>query len=79
MASDRAKVLGGAVVALALVQVFVEDVLVFLGATGGAPGSIPPLVYVVIPAAISLLLVVVLLGWALFSAELAGPSERFRE
>lgn len=79
MASSRAKVLVGTVVALAVVQVFVEDVLVFVGATGGGTGAVPPLVYVVVPGAISLLLVGLLLGWGLLSPARAPARARFRE
>lgn len=77
MVSRRALV--GVVLALAVVQVLFEDALVFVGATGGDTGSIPPVVYVAVPGAISLLLFVVLFGSALVASDRTRPTRRFRE
>lgn len=68
MASRPTKVLVAVVVALGIAQIFFEDAVVFLGATGRG-GQVPPVVYIAVPAAISLLLVLVLIGGALWYAD----------
>lgn len=69
MASRRGTMLVAFVVVLAVVQIFVEDVLVFLGATGtDAPGFLnSPYVLVGVPMVLFLLIAGVLLGWAILS------------
>ena len=71
MASTRLKALAGVVVALGLLQILFEDVVVFLGATGALPTGIAgsPFVMVAVPLAISVTLVLVLLGAALWHSD----------
>lgn len=71
MASRRGTMLVAFVVVLAVVQILVEDVLVFLGATGtAAPGFLySPYALVGVPMVLFLLLAGVLLGWAILSDE----------
>lgn len=71
MAPHRLKAVAAFVVALGLIQVLVEDVLVFLGATGMAPAGLASSRHVMlgIPLAIALLLVVVLIGGAILTAD----------
>lgn len=59
------------VVALAVAQIVVEDVIVFLGATGTAGPAVlrSPFVMVAIPFVIFLLLVGTLFAWALTSGD----------
>lgn len=59
----------GAVVALTLLQIVYEDVLVFLGATGGRTFTNSPVVLVGVPLLIFVLLAGILLGWAILTDE----------
>ena len=59
----------GAVVALALLQIVYEDVLVFLGATGGSTFTNSPLVLVGVPLLIFVLMASILFGWAILTDE----------
>lgn len=67
MASRRTRVLLAVVVGLAVAQVFVEDLIVFLGATDTPGPAIlgSPLALVFIPFALFLLLVGTVFAWAL--------------
>lgn len=76
---SRARALLGAVITLTLLQVFFEDAVVFLGATRGASSSLSPIVYVAVPAIISLLLIALLLGGALLAPAGQRPMRRFKE
>ena len=73
MARLRGPTLVGVVVALAAAQVLVEDVIVFLGATGAvAPGvTDSPAVMIAVPFVLFLLLAGTLWAWAL-----GGPEPR---
>ena len=59
----------GAVVALALLQIVYEDVLVFLGATGGRAFTSSPVLLVGVPLLIFVLLAGILFGWAILTDE----------
>lgn len=71
MMRRRAQALVAAVVLLAVAQIAIEDVLVFVGATGT---SVPPImdspyVLVGVPLALFLALSGTLLGWAILTSE----------
>lgn len=74
MARPRGTVVVAVVVALAVAQIFVEDAIVFLGATGAvAPGiTDSPYVLIAVPFVLFLALVGVLWAWAL-----GGEDPRF--
>ena len=59
----------GGVIALAVLQIVYEDVLVFLGATGGGTPVSSPYVLVGIPLVIFLLLAGLLYGWAILGSD----------
>lgn len=67
MVRPRGTVLVAVVVCLAVAQIFVEDVIVFLGATGAvAPGvTDSPAVMIALPFVLFLALAGVLWAWAL--------------
>lgn len=67
MARPQGTALVAIVVGLAIAQIFVEDVIVFLGATGAvAPGvTDSPAVMIAVPFVLFLALVAVLWAWAL--------------
>lgn len=67
MARPRGTILVAVVVCLAVAQILVEDVIVFLGATGAvAPGvTDSPLVMIAVPFVLFLALAGVLWAWAL--------------
>lgn len=67
MARPRSAVLVGVIVALAVAQILVEDVIVFLGATGtGGSGALnSPVLLVGVPFVLFLLLAGVVWAWAL--------------
>lgn len=67
MVRSRGTALVAVVVGLAIAQIFVEDVIVFLGATGAvAPGvTDSPYVMIAVPFVLFLVLVGVLWAWAL--------------
>jgi len=67
MPPRRATALVAAVVALAILQILYEDVLVFVGATGGSLGTTSPALLVAVPLAIFLALAGLLYGWAILS------------
>jgi len=71
MASTRAKALVAFVVVLAFLQVAFEDIVVFLGATGGIPAGVTrsPAAMVAVPLLISTLLLVALVGGALLHTD----------
>lgn len=71
MERPRGTTLVAVVVALAVAQIFVEDVIVFLGATGTvAPGvTDSPLVMIAVPFVLFLALAGVLWAWALGGGE----------
>lgn len=71
MTSRRLKGLAAFVALLAFVQIFFEDVLIFIEATGVAPPGVlnSPLAFMAIPLIISALLVIVLIGSAILYAE----------
>lgn len=71
MAPHRLKAVAAFVVALGLVQVLVEDVLVFMGATGVAPAWLASSRYVFlgVPMVVATLLIVVLIGGAILTAD----------
>jgi hypothetical protein len=72
MANRRATAMVVTVVALAIVQIVYEDVLVFLGATGGRTFADSPFVLVGVPLLIFLLLASILFGWAILTDEELG-------
>ena len=65
MAWTRIRTLAGLVVAVALLQVFFEDLVVFAGLTDG--GGAPDWVFVAVPALLTSLLIVILIGGAIAS------------
>lgn len=71
MATTRLKALVGGILALAFLQVTFENVVVFLGATGqGSSGSVAaPYVLVGVPLLISLVLLCVLVGGAIWTED----------
>ena len=71
MVSRRGRVLVATVGLLAVAQIAYEDVLVFLGATGGAPPTVldSPYVLVGVPLALFLAMAGILLGWAILTSK----------
>lgn len=71
MPSRRATALVGVVVAIAVVQIFVEDVLLFFGATGATGPTIlsSPVVLIGVPFVLFLALAGILLGWAILESK----------
>lgn len=71
MVSDRAKATVGLVLALGVLQVAFENTMVFFGSTGRTPTGLAnsPVTMVAVPLLISTLLLVILVGGALWHAE----------
>lgn len=74
MARSRGTALVAVVVALAVAGILVEDVIVFLGATGTQPPGVldSPFVLVVLPFVLFLLLAGVVWAWALSGEDQRG-------
>lgn len=67
MRVPRFRTVIGFVVLMGLVQLFYEDILVFLGATTAGQGtSLPRFVLIAVPLTITISLLAVLLWWAMF-------------
>ena len=71
MVSTRVKGIAIVVGFLGVSQIFFEDLMVFLGATSSGPTGIlnHPYVAIGFPLAVSLLLIVILIGGAIFYAD----------
>lgn len=69
MAPPRVKALVAVVVLFAIVQVALEEVLVFLDVVGAVPGAGSYVVMVAVPLLVAGLLLAVLVGAALRSAD----------
>ncbi|MFB6354099.1 MAG: hypothetical protein ABEJ92_08445 [Halobacteriales archaeon] len=71
MANRRLQAVVFLVVVLGLLQIFVEDVILFLGATGAGPVGLldGPYLTMAVPLAISLLLAAVLVGGAILHTD----------
>lgn len=65
MRVTRLRVVAAVVVALGLVQILWEDAVVFVATTGDRPLA-SPLVNIAVPMTIALLLILVLIGGALY-------------
>lgn len=64
MVSTRTKGLIAFVIAAAVIQIFFEDLVVFIGLTGSG-GQAPDWVFLVVPSVLMGILIVVLIGGAI--------------
>lgn len=71
MTTRGLKAIAGFVVLMAVIQIFFEDIMMFFATTGSGPPAMmnSPYVMVGIPLAISLTLLLVLIGGALIKAD----------